>query len=86
MAVGRTSPKGSHPLQVRTYCGHGIGDHFHTYPSIPHYSNNKVGSSLLLFLFPPSFVHQELILLPLKGCCGQGGRRGRRGEEPVAYK
>lgn len=26
---------------VRTYCGHGIGDKFHTAPSIPHYGNNK---------------------------------------------
>ncbi len=26
---------------VRTYCGHGIGEHFHCAPSIPHYSHNK---------------------------------------------
>jgi len=26
---------------VRSYCGHGIGDLFHTTPSIPHYSKNK---------------------------------------------
>lgn len=26
---------------VRTYCGHGIGEHFHCAPSIPHYANNK---------------------------------------------
>jgi len=26
---------------VRTYCGHGIGNLFHTAPSIPHYSKNK---------------------------------------------
>lgn len=26
---------------VRTYCGHGINDLFHTAPSIPHYAKNK---------------------------------------------
>merc|ERR1712032_348746 len=26
---------------VRTYCGHGIGEHFHCAPSIPHYAKNK---------------------------------------------
>jgi len=25
----------------RTYCGHGIGNLFHSAPSIPHYANNK---------------------------------------------
>lgn len=27
---------------VRTYCGHGINQLFHTAPSIPHYANSKV--------------------------------------------
>lgn len=26
---------------VRSYCGHGIGRHFHCAPNIPHYANNK---------------------------------------------
>jgi methionyl aminopeptidase len=26
---------------VRTYCGHGIGNLFHTTPNVPHYANNK---------------------------------------------
>ena len=26
---------------VRSYCGHGIGEHFHTDPSVAHYSKNK---------------------------------------------
>jgi methionyl aminopeptidase len=26
---------------VRTYCGHGIGELFHTIPNVPHYANNK---------------------------------------------
>jgi len=26
---------------VRTYCGHGIGELFHTTPNVPHYSKNK---------------------------------------------
>jgi len=26
---------------VKTYCGHGIGELFHTSPSVPHYANNK---------------------------------------------
>ena len=31
---------------VRTYCGHGIGELFHTSPNVPHYAKNKaVGSS-----------------------------------------
>ena len=25
----------------RTYCGHGIGNLFHTAPNVPHYANNK---------------------------------------------
>ncbi|KAJ1562940.1 Methionine aminopeptidase 1 [Cladochytrium tenue] len=32
----------AHKLSVvRTYCGHGIGRHFHSAPSVPHYANNK---------------------------------------------
>ncbi|KAI9347790.1 peptidase M24, structural domain-containing protein [Zopfochytrium polystomum] len=26
---------------VRTYCGHGIGRHFHSPPNVPHYAKNK---------------------------------------------
>ena len=26
---------------VRTYCGHGVGEYFHSAPNIPHYANNK---------------------------------------------
>ena len=26
---------------VRTYCGHGVGELFHTAPNIPHYAKNK---------------------------------------------
>ena len=26
---------------MKTYCGHGIGKHFHCAPNIPHYSKNK---------------------------------------------
>jgi methionyl aminopeptidase len=26
---------------VTTYCGHGIGELFHTRPDVPHYGNNK---------------------------------------------
>ena len=26
---------------VRTYCGHGIGELFHTVPNVPHYAKNK---------------------------------------------
>eukprot|EP01127_Copromyxa_protea_P006957 TRINITY_DN16890_c0_g1_i1.p1 TRINITY_DN16890_c0_g1~~TRINITY_DN16890_c0_g1_i1.p1 ORF type:complete len:373 (+),score=81.64 TRINITY_DN16890_c0_g1_i1:66-1121(+) len=26
---------------VKTYCGHGIGELFHTAPNVPHYANNK---------------------------------------------
>lgn len=26
---------------VRTYCGHGIGELFHTAPNVPHYAKNK---------------------------------------------
>lgn len=26
---------------VRTYCGHGVGDKFHTGPNVPHYAKNK---------------------------------------------
>ena len=26
---------------VKTYCGHGIGELFHTAPNVPHYSKNK---------------------------------------------
>lgn len=29
------------PRQVRSYCGHGIGDLFHCAPNIPHYAKNK---------------------------------------------
>ena len=26
---------------TRTYCGHGVGDLFHSNPNVPHYSHNK---------------------------------------------
>lgn len=26
---------------VKTYCGHGIGELFHTVPTVPHYPKNK---------------------------------------------
>lgn len=26
---------------VKSYCGHGIGEHFHCAPNVPHYANNK---------------------------------------------
>lgn len=26
---------------VKTYCGHGIGELFHTLPNVPHYPKNK---------------------------------------------
>jgi len=26
---------------IRTYCGHGIGEHFHCSPNVPHYANSK---------------------------------------------
>jgi methionyl aminopeptidase len=26
---------------VKTYCGHGIGELFHTAPNVPHYAKNK---------------------------------------------
>jgi methionyl aminopeptidase len=28
-------------FQVKSYCGHGIGELFHCAPNIPHYSRNK---------------------------------------------
>ena len=31
---------------VRSYCGHGIGDLFHTAPNVPHYPKNKVRPSV----------------------------------------
>lgn len=26
---------------MKTYCGHGIGELFHTVPTVPHYPKNK---------------------------------------------
>jgi methionyl aminopeptidase len=31
---------------VRTYCGHGIGNLFHTIPNIPHYAKNKAKGAM----------------------------------------
>ena len=31
---------------VKTYCGHGIGELFHTGPTVPHYANNKAKGSM----------------------------------------
>lgn len=33
--------RGKNCSVVRTYCGHGIGDLFHTTPTVPHYAKNK---------------------------------------------
>jgi methionyl aminopeptidase len=31
---------------VRTYCGHGIGKHFHCFPNVPHYKGNKATGAM----------------------------------------
>jgi methionyl aminopeptidase len=31
---------------VTTYCGHGIGQLFHTAPNVPHYGNNKAKGTM----------------------------------------
>lgn len=31
---------------VRTYCGHGIGELFHTNPTVPHYAKNKAKGTM----------------------------------------
>jgi len=31
---------------VKTYCGHGIGELFHTSPNVPHYANNKAKGTM----------------------------------------
>ena len=31
---------------VRTYCGHGIGNLFHTIPNVPHYAKNKAKGTM----------------------------------------
>lgn len=31
---------------VTTYCGHGVGELFHTAPTIPHYGNNKAKGTM----------------------------------------
>jgi len=31
---------------VKTYCGHGIGELFHTAPNVPHYANNKAKGTM----------------------------------------
>lgn len=43
---------------VTTYCGHGIGELFHTSPNVPHYPKNKVGTCVLYkFIFYVLFLH-----------------------------
>jgi len=42
--VGKVIQKHAHQngfSVVRTYCGHGVGQLFHTAPNVPHYANNK---------------------------------------------
>ena len=31
---------------VTTYCGHGIGQLFHTVPNVPHYAKNKAKGTM----------------------------------------
>jgi len=38
--------KGNKCSVVRTYCGHGIGQLFHTTPNIPHYHKNKAKGTM----------------------------------------
>ena len=39
-------------LQVKSYCGHGIGELFHCAPNIPHYSSMFLATiSYLYFLY-----------------------------------
>lgn len=42
---------------VRTYCGHGIGELFHTAPNVPHYANVCNSKLVLLLLLPLHFPH-----------------------------
>jgi methionyl aminopeptidase len=31
---------------VKTYCGHGICEHFHCAPNVPHYAKNKAKGTM----------------------------------------
>lgn len=48
-------------LQVKSYCGHGIGELFHCAPNIPHYSSSSCNFLICIVLI--SVVVQSYISL-----------------------
>ena len=44
-AIGRVAKTANCSI-VTTYCGHGVGQLFHTAPNIPHYPNNKAKGTM----------------------------------------
>ncbi len=46
---------------VRSYCGHGIGELFHCAPNIPHFTHNKVGTTISA----QYYMHSKLYALNL---------------------
>ncbi len=67
---------------VKTYCGHGINNLFHTAPSVPHYSKNKAVGSM-----KPghTFTIEPMINAGARGRgrglgCGRGGRPTRHSQ------
>ncbi len=44
-AIGRVAKAASCSI-VTSYCGHGVGQLFHTAPNIPHYPKNKAKGTM----------------------------------------
>lgn len=47
--IGPSIQKAAHSFGlsvVKQYCGHGVGEHFHCAPTVPHYKNNKAVGTL----------------------------------------
>jgi hypothetical protein len=51
---------------VRTYCGHGIGEHFHCAPNVPHFAGNKAKGVIQVRC-------SVLLCTPLSLLCRRGG-------------
>ena len=77
---------------MKTYCGHGIGELFHTLPNVPHYPKNKAKGVMKpghIFTIEPMInlgTWQASRGRSWRGLIPPGGRQGPRGFVAAAVR
>lgn len=74
---------------VTSYCGHGIGELFHTAPTIPHYANNKAKGAMMpghIFTIEPMInlgTHNDVLWPDGWTSCTADGKRSAQYEHTM---